>query len=70
MINQDTLITAFVIIVVVFLLIMLIWANLEEWYSPYVETIVDEHGGKSVVLWYNHVTDEEVKREYKILFRL
>ena len=67
----DTILTIVVITLGVFLLSLLIGTNIKEWYDPYIDvTQYDKDGKRLVILWYNHVTDEDVKREHKVLFKI
>ena len=66
----NTVLTIVILSLVVFLLAALLINNVNEWYDPYIDITYDIDGKRLVVLWYNHVTDSEVKREHKILFKL
>jgi len=59
-----------VLILAAFLLVALIWSNIREYYGLRLDEICDQHGRRQLILWYNVFTEDNVKREYKILCNL
>ena len=59
-----------VLILAAFLLVALIWLNIREYYGLRLDEIYDQHGRRQLILWYNVFTEDNVKREYKILCNL
>lgn len=62
------LLIAIIFIIVVFLLAAIL--TIKKWYNPCIKIEEDMYGYKMVVLWYNHVVNKMIKREYKILFKI
>lgn len=58
-----------ILLIVIFLLILLVTNNINELYQPRLE-VTTKDGKRALILWYNHVTDKSITREYKVLIKL